>query len=498
MYFLQFALLYSLFYLAYRFGLSKTGRLSANRWYLLGSYVVALLLPVLPFPPLFELSTNSTTAASALTTVVTEVSNGVTPMLRGGEAHLPQAVSASPKPVDWPLVLTLVYGLGVLVFLLRYLLQLLALRRMTALAYLVNDQRWSGKVSLYGINEQENIAFTFGHCFYVSSKLLASPDADLILAHEHAHARQWHTVDMTVAELFTALLWWHPLAWLHRHDLRLNLEFLADRAVLDAGHPTKNYQLSLLRFCESLAARPALSFTQSPLKTRIVMMKMKKRSTSVYFLIMLMVVMLSSLITACNTEPITTNVTADSNTPFEKIFTGTEGWQEARTLLQNNYANHQVAYFVNGQPAQNEIIPKPEDIKTVVLAANTQQPGKTAVAFTTLQNNWVSAMGWHASEERQRIEADTYANWTEDLLLAGGEPTDLYTITFYGTSGVIEGAMDYTATEYPNAAVTFFRDGVPMEIADVLKTPEEVIKAIVVSHTYTVKERAIVHFITSL
>lgn len=54
-------------------------------------------------------------------------------------------------------------------------------------------------------------------------------------------------------------------------------------------------------------------------------------------------------------------------------------------LKMESCADHQVVYFVNGHPVQNEIIPKPEGIKTVVLTANTQHSGLRAIAFTALQ-----------------------------------------------------------------------------------------------------------------
>jgi hypothetical protein len=358
----------------------------------------------------------------------------------------------------------------------------------------LNDHRWAGKARLLDKASQNNLAFTYGSCFYVSPNLLKSPDAELIMEHEYAHARQLHTIDLTIAELLTTLLWWHPVAWLHRRDLRLNLEFLADRAVLNTGYSPKNYQLSLLRFCESFVARPALTFSQSPLKTRIIMMKSKKRSTSIYLSLVAAVLLTGGVFTACSTQEINTEAPLVADVPFAKTFMGQEGWEQAHSLLVNNYAEHQIEYFVNGSPAQNEIIPKPEDIKIVELAANTDAPNLTNVSFTTLQSNWVSAFGWHASEENSKREAQSYNDWTIDLI--SEQRGNSYATAFYGNPHVYDGAFDYMEEEYPDAATVFYLDGEPSDI-DALKTPVEDVKVVVVAYANGDMKKVIYHVITS-
>lgn len=493
MYFLQFALLYALFYLAYYLGLSKTGQLTANRYYLLSIYLITLLLPFIPWPTLAVLpevipatSFMSTDAATPLLSTATETATPVGAVNENGI-----------YPIDWWQILVAVYVVGAVIFLIRYALQLWSLHRLISNSVINDQQYWPGEVVTKVVPAHKNTAFTYGRCFYVSPDILASSDAELIMEHEYAHAKQLHTIDLTVSEIFTALLWWHPLAWLHRRDLRLNLEFLADRAVLNAGYPLKNYQLSLLRFCESFIARPALTFSHSPLKTRLIMMKSKQRSTSVYFTLLTSIILISGLVSACSTQEaaVPTEATETASVPFVKTFTGQNGWEQARSLLTNNYPNHQINYFVNGSPAQNEIIPKPEDVKTVEVAANTETVGTTHVSFTTQQNDWVSALGWHAAEEKSRHETEDYNDWTFNLL-SEEKLTCRVAMTFYGGSEVIQTSMDYLNTEYPNAAVTFYLDGSPIEI-DALATPEEDIKAIVIAHTQSDKKQAIFHIITA-
>lgn len=496
MYFLQFALLYTLFYLAYRFGLRQTGQLMANRFYLLASYLLSAVIPLLPWPELAFLAESTATvfapfvhadSATPLLEANTQVSNQP---VNFGQTAL--AVSSS---IDWQKTLLLTYLLGVSLVSVRYSLQLWSLRKLLRGSSPLPDRRWDGRARVIGQIWQKTIAFTYGRCFYVSPNLLNSPDAELILEHEFAHASQRHTIDLTVSELCTALLWWHPVAWLHRRDLRLNLEFLADHAVLAAGHSPKNYQLSLLRFCESFNPKPALTFAQSPLKTRITMMKSKKRSPLTYLTLLAAVLLTGSLFTTCSAQEVSTEKTLTSEVPFLKGFVGEEGWKQARSLLVNNYAGHKIEYFVNGSPAQNEIIPKPEDIKVVELAANTDAPNLTRVSFTTRQANWVSAFGWHASEENSRLKMDSYSEWTVSLISAKNN-TESSSMAFYGNSRIYEGAFDYLEEEYPDAATVFYVDGDPTDI-DALDTPAEDVKAIVVAYANNDRTKVIFHVITS-
>lgn len=92
-----------------------------------------------------------------------------------------------------------------------------------------------------------------------------------VLAHERAHARGYHSVDVLLAELACILFWFHPLAHWYRKSLRNVHEFAADRQAVQRVD-RKQYGLLLLR--HSAAPMPALvhHFYQSPLKRRLLML----------------------------------------------------------------------------------------------------------------------------------------------------------------------------------------------------------------------------------
>jgi beta-lactamase regulating signal transducer with metallopeptidase domain len=97
-----------------------------------------------------------------------------------------------------------------------------------------------------------------------------------IMAHETEHVLRHHSFDLMLAEIQKTLLWINPAAWFHRNLVQENLEYLADRSVLENGFYRKEYQFSLLRSALQTNQLPVTnSFAQSLLKKRIKMMNRK-------------------------------------------------------------------------------------------------------------------------------------------------------------------------------------------------------------------------------
>jgi beta-lactamase regulating signal transducer with metallopeptidase domain len=97
-----------------------------------------------------------------------------------------------------------------------------------------------------------------------------------IIAHEVEHARQWHSLDLLLAETQRICLWFNPFTWIHKRLVQENLEYLADKAVLNNGFEKKRYQYTLLNAVMQTNEFPLTnSFAQSLLKKRIKMINKK-------------------------------------------------------------------------------------------------------------------------------------------------------------------------------------------------------------------------------
>lgn len=119
---------------------------------------------------------------------------------------------------------------------------------------------------------------SWGRYVVISDRDLAE-NGPAILAHERAHARLCHSMDILVADLAGCLQWFNPAMWLLRRELRQIHEYEADEAVLRSGVDARSYQMLLIK--KAVGGRwysVANSLNHSNLKNRITMM-LRKRSS---------------------------------------------------------------------------------------------------------------------------------------------------------------------------------------------------------------------------
>lgn len=106
-----------------------------------------------------------------------------------------------------------------------------------------------------------------------------SADSREILLHEQAHVRLGHSWDLLCMDLLCCVQWFNPAIWLLRRELGAIHEYEADAAVLAAGADPRRYQLLLIR--KSVGEKnfvAANSFNHDKLKNRVNMMLREKSS----------------------------------------------------------------------------------------------------------------------------------------------------------------------------------------------------------------------------
>ena len=254
LYLLKANLALLLFAAAYFGLLRRLTFFTLNRAYLAFALLFAAVYPALPVPALLP--------AAATAPVVFAL--GKATMAAAGAAPV---VPVAP-PLDWAAVGVALYAAGAVVLLARLLGQLLALRRL---------QRRARPAVAHGLPVRvlsEAVSpFSFWQTIYLNPAQHPGPELAAVLRHEQVHVRQWHTLDVLLAQLAQAAAWCNPAAWLLRRALLDNLEYLADQAVLKTGLDRRAYQYSLLRLSHAATA-PSLvsSFTFPTLKNRVIMM----------------------------------------------------------------------------------------------------------------------------------------------------------------------------------------------------------------------------------
>lgn len=142
--------------------------------------------------------------------------------------------------------------------------------------------------------------FSFFRWIFMNPAAVKEDEISEILTHEMAHVRQHHSVDVLLAEMVSICCWMNPFAWLLKREVRLNLEFLADRKVMEAGFATKSYQYHLLGLAYNHKYGLSNNFNFSHLKQRIIMMNKKKSNAAGHIKYALFVLPAFALLVAGN------------------------------------------------------------------------------------------------------------------------------------------------------------------------------------------------------
>ena len=187
------------------------------------------------------------------------------------------------------------YLAGVVVLLVRLAVQAFSLYR---LIVRMPEKEING-VRVKCLNDPSG-PFSFFGWIFMNPAAVKEDEISEILPHEMAHVKQHHSVDVLLAEMVSICCWMNPFAWLLKREVRLNLEFLADRKVMEAGFATKSYQYHLLGLAYNHKYGLSNNFNFSHLKQRIIMMNKKKSNAAGHIKYALFVLPAFALLVAGN------------------------------------------------------------------------------------------------------------------------------------------------------------------------------------------------------
>lgn len=187
------------------------------------------------------------------------------------------------------------YLAGVVALLVRLAVQAFSLYR---LIVCMPEKEING-VRIKCLNDPSG-PFSFFGWIFMNPAAVKEDEISEILTHEMAHVKQYHSVDVLLAEMVSICCWMNPFAWLLKREVRLNLEFLADRKVMEAGFTTKSYQYHLLGLAYNHKYGLSNNFNFSHLKQRIIMMNKKKSNAAGHIKYALFVLPAFALLVAGN------------------------------------------------------------------------------------------------------------------------------------------------------------------------------------------------------
>jgi len=289
-YMLKWACCLTLLYSLYRLLLSKETFHRVNRIVLLGILVFSMLLPLLTVPLNRPVKINvwQTEEKEKLSQPplekdgrVVDVGNQDSYLPINGEAFPIEKGTESESDAVEPspptgrnllfLLLGIMYIIGVVIAWGSYLLSLISLHRVIARSEPVEYSELPNGVQLLR-NADVTIPFSWFRWIVIGKEEDAGKQ-HAIIVHEMSHIQRWHSIDMLLCDFTVNMLWWLPIAWMLRSDLRNVHEYEADSCVLASGVDSRLYQHLIIEKATRDSKRTiANEFNQSEVKSRLAMM----------------------------------------------------------------------------------------------------------------------------------------------------------------------------------------------------------------------------------
>jgi hypothetical protein len=264
----------SLFYIVYRLIFNKERNFRQLRIYLLGSIVLSLLFPFSSYRINTGISLRKSEPERAMVYYTDQTNQTDIEEEVSDATHKSSSFAWLKKmpDINWTALAINFYLLITILLMFRIALQLLIL----FLQYVKSDKaRHKDCILLY--NHRFQNTFSFFRWIFVQTGPSSDSDVKQIIAHEKIHVTQYHSFDLLVMELLTAVMWFNPLIWMMKKSMQLVHEYLADEGALNTGIDRLRYQVLLInQVTEGKLICLSSSFNRSLIKKRMIMMTTSK------------------------------------------------------------------------------------------------------------------------------------------------------------------------------------------------------------------------------
>ena len=264
-YLIELAIIHLTLILGYWFFLSNERQYAIMRFYLLGTTLLALIIPLLKLQKLFFNGQ--------------ELNNGSAFV----EAIPFNAVTNVAPANEWPIWS---YDLFILLYIaisMYFLFKLL--HSVVYLLYLLRKSTHEKFDDLY-IRKVRNIkgSFTFFNWIFLGDEIIDKnhQDYELILKHEKAHTTLGHTYDVIFFELYKACVWWLPTAWFINKEIRKIHEYQADACALKSYNVDQYSSILISSTLKTNGLSLASSFHDGLILKRLKAMKQQAKIVSLW------------------------------------------------------------------------------------------------------------------------------------------------------------------------------------------------------------------------
>lgn len=334
---------------------------------------------------------------------------------------LSQIIEAEASPNMngwWEYLLLTIYSIGAGVMMVKAIIAMIATARIIGHGETIKQE------DKYTLVKSNQVQSPFNWMSYiVIPNDLETDNFNTIMAHELAHLKGRHTVDLIFAKLVLALQWFNPAAWMLRADLQAVHEFEADDAAVQSCGNYKKYEEILIgRVTAMSAGLLANGFTEQTLKQRIIMLHKKKSSRKRVLKALYLVAIIAASMVA-NAKTVITPVqdgndaAAGSNArkqsamtqvmPQDKVSKQVKSFSvKPDGLVESHHqgSTEDYQYYLDGKPISNPSAVSPSLVKSMkvmhdgdkmnIYMYTTKQPGaktvtniQTSTTFTDNEGN---------------------------------------------------------------------------------------------------------------
>lgn len=325
----------TVFYLFYVLFLEKENMHVYKRIYLIATLLIAFAIPFVTFTSYVEVVEVIQPIIASQNTIETSLINE------------PETASYTTE------ILWSVYGLGVLLFGFKFIKNLNEI--IQKIRHNPNEKE-DHTVSV--LLKEDIVPHTFfSYIFYNKQKYITHQIPKEVVLHEQTHAKQKHSLDVLFIEFLQVLFWFNPILYLINKAMKLNHEFLADKAVITTGVQTQIYQKTLLAYSSDAYQLPlANAINYSSIKKRFTVMKTHTSKKKIWFKSIILLPVLALLLFSFSTT-----IQQDKATP--------------KQVAEYN----KLAKKYNEQPKNNRII-KLKDINRLEYLYNLMTPAQKKLA----------------------------------------------------------------------------------------------------------------------
>jgi TonB family protein len=254
-YLLQVSFCWIMFYGIYYTILSRLTFFNTNRFYLLFSLLLGLVIPWIgPYIETIGQEQNLVVYFESVTYTIAKSSASY--------------ISVWKQPITY---INIIYCIGAAIVSIKFLLGLFKIYKL----YKDGDIERKKNYVLIHTNAI-HLPFSFFNGIFLSKKLTLNDHVKEIILHEEVHINLWHSFDIILIEVFHIFFWFNPILMLYKKSLKSSHEYTADKVLLDHVSKEKYSMLLIEQTTSGIELALSNQFFNSFIKNRITMMNKKQ------------------------------------------------------------------------------------------------------------------------------------------------------------------------------------------------------------------------------